>query len=955
MQGSDIRHFTQEDVDRVLGPPDHRVHVRQPPHVGQAAPVPDADAFPLAPSSDDDDDFVFVTPPPAKKKAAPPRQYVNERRRGAPLTDNTWSVGPASPPSPEVSKMTEISTGLEYRIPTCRVPKAQIALGMHDLCESFLPKNCTCTRRCTQAFTMEDIRNARHSVCRLPSERAVTDYLATLLRASGATWTINGRPVCRTWWCRYHAVSEAKTKCAMKMAKGGAGADQPGRARVPGSGRQKVQGVHAYTFWKGFFGALCQKPNDNIRLFPVAMTMEQIWATFFEPWWDHHKRPADEKPTFRTWQGERWHKDFSDVQRREKHFHCKCPTCDDLQARKALAFVGTCGDSVRLEADERRHSISTREWVLMEKALESESEQNPEKLALFSHDDTGAAGLPRFGNRTPKSLTKTRFWLVPWLVHDFSGHRMDYVFHPKTSLKKGANRMLTLMHTCLYRLKTDYTNPRHRVRRVVFIADNCSDNKNNTLLCYICHLVQLGWFDSIELLFGEVGHTHNGIDGTHYILNVEVGGLVSADFGSYVRNFPAAFHSDAKRPGASVLDVVYDWEAYYREWFRPMSGFTRTEHDHLVVRGFKASKNINGVVTLMWKVDPALDQEWRGVDGTFGSEGFVVMKGVPPADEGRVPVVQRHEGEQMPRNYLNTMLSTGMRSAMESRNLSDYVMPNYEACRDGKVPVNRVLEAKGPPGTWGKLVETGLPGATAQVRWIADDAFGAAPLVLPPGPNDEHLVATSSRYHISTDAAALQGRALPLLRFKGTVASKCAVFNHPNNIAHRESRKRKRPEPKKGRGGVDNDVSEESGDNVEGSIDEDENSDSGEWHKDGSTGQEWYQIPFAPKVGGFVLYNVEYDGCGGDEDVQPGVGLVKIKRIDDENQRAIGKPYCCIEPAWDAKCLTSAWNAANSNQDEVVESYTAIASFTKLNGAVRSKNKLPKVAVDAVRKHGLWT
>jgi hypothetical protein len=81
--------------------------------------------------------------------------------------------------------------------------------------------------------------------------------------------------------------------------------------------------------------------------------------------------------------------------------------------------------------------------------------------------------------------------------------------------------------------------------------------------------------------------------------------------------------------------------------------------------------------------------------------------------------------------------------------------------------VNRVLEAKGPPGTWGNLVETGLPGATAQVRWIADDAFGGAPLVLPPGPNDEHLVAASSRYHISTDAAAPQGRALPLLRFKG--------------------------------------------------------------------------------------------------------------------------------------------------------------------------------------------
>jgi hypothetical protein len=179
------------------------------------------------------------------------------------------------------------------------------------------------------------------------------------------------------------------------------------------------------------------------------------------------------------------------------------------------------------------------------------------------------------------------------------------------------------------------------------------------------------------------------------------------------------------------------------------------------------------------------------------------------------------------------------------------------------------------------------------------------------------------------------------------------VFNHPNNIAHRESRKRKRPEPKEGRDGVDNDVNEGK-DSVAESEDEDETSDSGKWITDGATGDQWYLIPFSPKVGGFVLYNVEYDGCGADEEEQPGVALVKIKTIDVENQTVTGKPYSCTEAPWDAKCLTAPWNAANRSQTEVVASYTAIAYFDNLIGGRRSKTKLPTRAVDAVRKHGLW-
>jgi hypothetical protein len=54
---------------------------------------------------------------------------------------------------------------------------------------------------------------------------------------------------------------------------------------------------------------------------------------------------------------------------------------------------------------------------------------------------------------------------------------------------------------------------------LVVVADNCSENKNNTVFAFFAHLVHMKWYDSIELLFGPVGHTHNGVDQDHGVHN----------------------------------------------------------------------------------------------------------------------------------------------------------------------------------------------------------------------------------------------------------------------------------------------------------------------------------------------------------------------------------------------------------------------------------------------------
>ena len=45
-------------------------------------------------------------------------------------------------------------------------------------------------------------------------------------------------------------------------------------------------------------------------------------------------------------------------------------------------------------------------------------------------------------------------------------------------------------------------HPAARARQLVLVGDNYSENKNNCNLDFLTELVQRGWFDDIQLLFG---------------------------------------------------------------------------------------------------------------------------------------------------------------------------------------------------------------------------------------------------------------------------------------------------------------------------------------------------------------------------------------------------------------------------------------------------------------------
>jgi hypothetical protein len=82
-------------------------------------------------------------------------------------------------------------------------------------------------------------------------------------------------------------------------------------------------------------------------------------------------------------------------------------------------------------------------------------------------------------------------------------------------------------------------------RKLVIIADNYSENRNYcVVLHFAAELVWYRWFDEVENLFGKVGHTHGGQDGTHNQLNTDLLKSPYEDLGSLFEAFERVWYSD---------------------------------------------------------------------------------------------------------------------------------------------------------------------------------------------------------------------------------------------------------------------------------------------------------------------------------------------------------------------------------------------------------------------------
>lgn len=447
-------------------------------------------------------------------------------------------------------------------------------------------------------------------------------------------------------------------------------------------------------FWEDFFTSLCPSPTEGVYLWPGNLSRRIIYVLDFVDWFirkndkktqfpessDSQSHPVfeevpievggscglssprstfhvrsedlfddvesdsddneydmsipeellDSLPCFSLFCKCRHHSWFDKVKKRPKHRQARCTTCSKLQLHCLLRWranlsIDNCRKTLAL------HNQETRLWRDLENKFHSVAKQYNTKILVLSYDDTSALALPKFSLREPKTLPKGGVKFVPWNISNHGMSENHYFYSLKHLIQKGGNRICTFLYYYLARLK-QFDSLQKNCQKLILMADNFVENKCNLLLCFLSQIIYMKWFETIELLFGPVGHTHNGNDSVHNCHNNIAGDFNSVTLADFLSIFPQAWADDKARPQGVFVESLLDWEKYYAAHIREVSGLTKSRHQQDYVRAIKLEMGNCNYVEMFYKRSPS-DEKWGGLneqDGKFPSaNGFVILTSYP--------------------------------------------------------------------------------------------------------------------------------------------------------------------------------------------------------------------------------------------------------------------------------------------------------------------------------------
>ena len=883
------------------------------------------------------------------------------------LSDNDWDVKKhgeqLSDDSPYFT-MTERRSGKSFNVIINRLGKAKQKLSHESCMNPMQLKSCVCRRKCHRLILdPEVIREMRTPIfVNCYSEAQVNAYIIDRLSVTnGKTMLVSDsgssmHKVCPTYYAAVFGIAENRVKALTKKGRNKIKVNILSNNGLRGRHKDAVKYNLSHSFWHLFFESNCQRPNDEIRLFPTEKSYKEIYSEYFEPWFSRQvqggNHTAEQKPQFSTWKSARRDPAFQDVKERAKHTHSRCNECATLSAMLLEAFKDGAAE---LEYRQRRrlHDEEVNQYRKLEGVVKARAVSTPEEVLVIMHDGTVALGLPKLTHRSIKNLDPARMEVVPWLGMDMSGGRKDYIYSKKATTMKDANTLISQVHAMIRRAKSDYSHVRHKARELILIADSASENKNNILFAYCTDMVEHGWFDFVDLIFGPVGHTHNGVDSVHKIHNQNVGAHLSGDLGHFVYNYPKGFighHS--KMPSVTILERTVDWTAYYKDHLRPIAGFTKTKNDKIAVRGFRIARGLDKTVDLRWKVDPASEQEWRGAGGYPGCAGFFMLKNKPTGLPNFVepPILSIEQKDTAKR-----LLSKAMKDILSPQGLLPCVGWNYEAATEAHFPIHAYLEDQTPAGEWGRQCELGaVEGKRGRVRilrdyWDASLGVDAKVLwMLPSGHHGEHIAATSNIHHFSGDQDVLSHRALPMVRYRGETRRNCEVAQHGNNVdggwrreqsasnrrqasSETERARETAPDADRPQQPPDDNSAREAITDADAGVEHSATEQVSQTENDAPPETEWYfEEDFDQCKEGSIAVGLAETAAG----PSPYIFVGQILNVNQSERTISVQPFSCTEDPWKEICVQGRWRKQRQNKENPPVTYPhfSVLKYTdKLN------------------------
>lgn len=401
---------------------------------------------------------------------------------------------------------------------------------------------------------------------------------------------------------------------------------------------------------------------------------------------------VDKLPSFSLFCRTRHHLWFKMVKNRPSHRHQLCRRCFRLSS---LCQIGW-RNGVNIELFQREVSLHLNEvrcWRVIEVNEQTNAKQYQTRVIVLSYDDTSALSLPRFGVREPKGLPYGTVDFVPWNITNHGLKENHYFYTLKERIPKGGNRICTFLYHYLKRLKF-FDVCQRTCRKLILMGDNYVENKCNVLLCFLCHLVHWNWFDTVELLFGPVGHTHNGNDSVHHCHNNIAGDNSMISLAEFLTVFPLAWTNDEARPSPVYVEDIYDWEKYYHGHLRSVGGLTATVHSELYVRAIKMEVGPSGLVEMVYKGSPA-NPEWAGLDKPDDlyptATGFVLLTSFPEGSPDVIsPTLDPEKVRTVKRDLCHARI-VDLARACEMENSLDWLK---EVMENGTIPSGGLTRRK---------------------------------------------------------------------------------------------------------------------------------------------------------------------------------------------------------------------------------------------------------------------
>jgi hypothetical protein len=704
-----------------------------------------------------------VVSPSGRSKLDPATTPIARHKHSSPTE---WTVNPRDTAGfvhLSHSTFTEINVVVREN----RVNKAMEKLHPEALQSALISRtNCTCGRNCNNKFTFGEVLQMRCVLfgdSSLASEQDVTEKAVKVLRSFNedldpekrltyfghtARSTTNDRvPVCPRYWACLYGLCESKMKKVRSMVKSKSTIAVHGRTNAT-SPKQVAKKVQCHAFWTHFFNENCQKPTDSIRLFPVNKPFRLIYEQYFTPWFQKLNQATEAHddefawmPSFTVFCKARKHPDFKDVKHRPRHYHARCRDCDELNAIRLRGFVN---DEQKLAFDIafKAHQAEARSWHEHEESMKMESRRNGGRNSVvIGYDDTSALELPKFTNRDVKNLTKSRLHVIPFNLTNYTSGETAYVYTLKGRYPKGANRLCTVLYHYLHKLKHG-THPSRFARKLYLHADNYAENKNNVLFTFATHLVMLGWYDEVYLEYGPPGHTHNGTDAVHRIHNQVAGNFTSLTLGQFQQTWTQSWRKDFSMPAAVINDAHLDFANYYQPYMQEISGHTRTLNDPRSVKAFKFqwSRKITAV-EMLWKQCADDTDRWLGTDGKVESQGFFMLKMLPPGRPSVIPPMKK----LMLKQWINEMTGPAMlrqckaHVALESQATESiawlkkcantcqipYELVDREVKSDNDEDDESTVTQSLPISGWGPRVKVGIPSIQGDFFLMTDKTLPA--------------------------------------------------------------------------------------------------------------------------------------------------------------------------------------------------------------------------------------